>query len=85
MKEIQLSEIFEYNKSFLEVEIQPVTIYEAFQERGITLCRDKKKKDSKEVIRSIFGKKCYESFLDILKKEDFSFILKRLQRCGKII
>lgn len=85
MKEIQLPEIFKYNKAFLEDEIQPETIYKEFQKRDITLCTDEKKNDSKEIIRSIDDKKYYKIFLDILKKTNSSFILERLQRCGKII
>ena len=86
LEEMQLSDIFKYNQSFLEVEIQPKIIYKGFKKRGITLYTDDKKIDSATIIiRSIIDNNYYEEFLDVLKEENLSLIFKRLQHCGKII
>ena len=85
LEEMQLSDIIKYNQSFLEKEIQPEMIYGKLKKRGITLYTDGKKIDSGIIIRSIIDNNHYVEFLNILKKEECSFILKRLQPCGKII
>ena len=80
LEKMQLSDIIKYNQSFLEKEIQPEMIYGELKQRVPTLCTE-----SEIIYKSIIENKCCAEFLKILKEKKSSFILKRLQFCGKII
>jgi hypothetical protein len=85
LEKLQFPEICKYNQSFLEREMQTETIYEAFKDRDITLCTDDTKNDTATIMRSICENINYHKIFQDILKEDFEFILKRLQHFGKII